>query len=396
MFVYVPEQVRACLLQNDERFGVEVLNQLNGAIADSLLQSGDVWLHNFLIPDSSDVFKFRQENLLLRVLRFMSGNPNIEDSHIDNMLEMVKDRGSAIFEKRFKDDILSRMTKEHLSYRNHLGQLGSHLNILSGDDIRLRLGQFTKRVEDFCSLEFAAAEKYFVVVYGSYAYGMAKPSSDLDILFVAAQREQSKERLKRIITFVQDLHRSFGMRLDNEIPYENKVLLSYDFFLRACQGEGMICAKNGHGVKWDIPAIRKCPEYLASEKLLLRFFMGMMANPTLLLAGDSSSYCAFKKCATKNLVRAVTKTQSLLNQDTFIPIGDLIKAFCRSKTNETGDFYLGFTHVEPFVSHLRAMLEDCLPEMGAECSPSPTGQNYYNLVNLTDQPPDVISNGEYE
>ena len=74
--------------------------------------------------------------------------------------------------------------------------------IMSADEIQSRLDKFADRVDAFASTEFDGGQddKYFVVVYGSYAYGMAKPSSDLDIMFVA--QKVNTERRQRVTDFV--------------------------------------------------------------------------------------------------------------------------------------------------------------------------------------------------
>ena len=97
IFMYVPHELSA-LLKSEENRAVEIINQLNGSIADVLLQRGDVWLHTFLLPDSSDIFQFKAKGRMLRVLRFNSGNPNITERHIDIMLNMVKTHGKSILE----------------------------------------------------------------------------------------------------------------------------------------------------------------------------------------------------------------------------------------------------------------------------------------------------------
>ena len=83
MFMYRPEGIR----WNKE--SVNKLNLLNSTIQNELLSTGKIWLHNFNIPDLSNVFALGKE-LIVRPLRFMSGNPNIEISHLEVMLDEVE------------------------------------------------------------------------------------------------------------------------------------------------------------------------------------------------------------------------------------------------------------------------------------------------------------------
>lgn len=71
---------------------LEALNWCNSEIQKKLLDSGKVWLHNFNIPDLSNIFGLNKE-ITLRPLRFMSGNPTLNEEHLDKMLDSVEKCG---------------------------------------------------------------------------------------------------------------------------------------------------------------------------------------------------------------------------------------------------------------------------------------------------------------
>lgn len=91
IFMYKPKELRP-----QAPDFIALLNALNTDIQQSLLKEGEIWLHNFQIPDSSNALGLGQA-VLLRPLRFMSGNPILVESHLDHMLQKVRDHGKALF-----------------------------------------------------------------------------------------------------------------------------------------------------------------------------------------------------------------------------------------------------------------------------------------------------------
>jgi hypothetical protein len=356
---------------------INILNAVNETIQKKLLATGEIWLHTFNIPDLSNIFGYGIK-LMLRPLRFMSGNPILEKKHINIMLEKICEYGAMELVRLYSEiklnvtaGILSEKEKNNsiklilennfsmerpvvkdFSLRNNLGAVNDSY-FLSWRELCTRTTEIMLAIRRFCSVEFHdSKESYFVMIYGSYAYKLVKPSSDLDIVFFT--NSYSKERRDRIIAFIKQLHIRYGMELDNEIPYENKSLISYEFLLKACQGDGII--KDG---QWDIPEIEKNKQYLSSKELLLRFFMGVMMNPNILVAGNTTIYNAYRDMATRNLIRAVI----YLNKRFHVSSVSLAKDFCVSTRGEFGDYYLGFSHTEPFISYLVQHLEQTLNQM---------------------------------
>lgn len=229
-----------------------------------------------------------------------------------------------------------------------------------------RLSELTRSLRRFCNVEFNRLdEQFYVLIYGSYAYGMAQPSSDLDIVFVAD--ESMPGRRDRIKQFILSLHERYGLRKDNEIPYDKKVLFSFTFMEKACAGEGIYC-----NAQWGFPPIIKDKDYLSSDALLFRFAQGMLANPHLFLDGDHLLYSAHRKCATFNLIKAIL-SQHKIKQISAI---GLLEKFCIDTQGNTGDFYLGFSYREPFKSYLSEYLEAVLSSVKRPAAIGPNGAEY--------------------
>ena len=63
------------------------LNELNLALYERLLKEGKYYLHKFSLPDSKGVF---EKDVNLIPLRYMSGNDNITEEDINNMLDHIR------------------------------------------------------------------------------------------------------------------------------------------------------------------------------------------------------------------------------------------------------------------------------------------------------------------
>lgn len=70
----------------------EEINRLNVAIHNEVLKRGDYHLHQFSIPDRG----LFQKGASLSPLRFMSGNPNVTESNLDELIDYVRSIGHSI------------------------------------------------------------------------------------------------------------------------------------------------------------------------------------------------------------------------------------------------------------------------------------------------------------
>lgn len=66
---------------------IENLNRLNLLIYNKLLEEGEYYVHKFTIPDNKGIIK---KDAILVPLRYMSGNDNITEKNIDDLLEHIK------------------------------------------------------------------------------------------------------------------------------------------------------------------------------------------------------------------------------------------------------------------------------------------------------------------
>lgn len=71
---------------------VELLNRINKKIHEWIIEEGKFHLHQFSVPDSGVIKK----NEIVYPQRFMCGNPNTTEKHVDNMVEYVRKIGEKV------------------------------------------------------------------------------------------------------------------------------------------------------------------------------------------------------------------------------------------------------------------------------------------------------------
>jgi len=74
---------------------IDLLNQVNKKIHESIIKEGKFHLHQFSVPDSGVIKK----DEILYPQRFMCGNPNTTENDVDNMVEYVRKMGQKVVSK---------------------------------------------------------------------------------------------------------------------------------------------------------------------------------------------------------------------------------------------------------------------------------------------------------
>ncbi len=80
-----------------EEKSIENLNKLNKKIHSEMLKEGLYHVHQFSIPDNKGILK---KDEIVYPLRYMSGNPNIQEKDLDGMIEYVKKLGEKILNEQ--------------------------------------------------------------------------------------------------------------------------------------------------------------------------------------------------------------------------------------------------------------------------------------------------------
>lgn len=221
-----------------------------------------------------------------------------------------------------------------------------------------------KKIDSFLEQRFAGRD-YFAFVYGSYAHGMQRPESDLDIIICA--RKLKPGDISACVKFVMDFHKEHHLGLDFEIRHESKLAIDYRFLKEAAEGKGFL---NEAG-EFFIPPIIKTPEYLHSRSLLLRFFLDSLAHKHIFFSGDKSQYQKTRSFSVENLVRIILNAKKKRE----VALEELILDFIYNGT-DTGDFYLGFENKPHQKTYLENIFNSLLSDLARRQQLIKIGDNY--------------------
>lgn len=190
------------------------------------------------------------------------------------------------------------------------------------------------------------ARQYFAVAYGSSAYGAAHAKSDLDI-FIATESPNQHDRAV-LTDLIIEAHTSHNLGLDDEVPYENKLVVSFDDVAQAIALTPFPSTENGRFV----PPVVKSEEFLSSHPVRLRLLLNALTTPHLLIGGDEAIYAEFKAGAENAIVTLGTE----LSNSSSPSNEDILQVLLVGSRGESGEEYLGYKRD-------RAQIMDYLSEL---------------------------------
>lgn len=118
-----------------------------------------------------------------------------------------------------------------------------------------------------------------MVLYGSTVFGVK--TSDLDLCFFRKNTlpENEFEKLKK---FTHDFHVSNQLRIDEEIPYDNKLIYTYDY-IESTLVNPPFPFYNG---KFTIPKIQKNSDFLNSMHMRKRLLLNILTVKHIVMGKD--------------------------------------------------------------------------------------------------------------
>lgn len=182
------------------------------------------------------------------------------------------------------------------------------------------------------SAKYLNDKDHFVCVYGSYASGHYSDVSDIDI-FIAANNH-TKDDFENLRDFLIDLHVRHGLNLDDEVPYENKLMMSYDDLHNAVLLKPFIKHESGY----KVPPVEKKKEFLSSDEIRWRLVLNALTSPHVCVSGNKDMYESFRQGAERALIElaiGLSATNEPGHQDLF-------DVLVRGDQGEEGEMYLGY------------------------------------------------------
>lgn len=184
----------------------------------------------------------------------------------------------------------------------------------------------------FFSEKSFAYRDHFVCVYGSYASGHHTETSDVDV-FIAIETHDERD-FKGVCDFLIDLHTRHDLKMDDEVPYENKVLVSYDDVQHAIALDSFIKS----GEQYQVPPVKKEKVFLASLEIRWRLILNALTSPHECVYGNKELYTTFKTSAEKSIARLA---RGLVKNGESTP-KKLLAVLVSGTKGEEGEMYLGY------------------------------------------------------
>jgi|GEM_PF-3562435 len=215
-------------------------------------------------------------------------------------------------------------------------------NRLDAGEARRRLSVFKAELRAFAEERSGEWGPYFILVYGSYAYGVVHEGSDLNAMLVAEHPDGAcRAEFARLI---QGLHQRFGMPYRSGSVQESTLVVPLRFLRRACGGDGLWegnrprLGRRDAGSTGDI-----------ADGARLRFLAGTMLHRHVFVDGDVESYSACRERAADEVIRCLAAAAPARLSDETALMGALCELEGRS-----GPSHLGFLPEEPYLGHLAA------------------------------------------
>lgn len=173
---------------------------------------------------------------------------------------------------------------------------------------------------------------FFVCVYGSYVSGHYSETSDMDI-FIAVEKQNADDFGKVINYFIALCARN-NLKLDDEVPHKNKLIISYDDVQEALFLKPFI----KKGQRYHVPPVVKDRVFLESPEIRWRLILNALTSPHVCVCGDVKKYNIFKANAEKAIMQLAYGLS-----DAEVPTESEIIAVLLSGSNgEEGEMYLGY------------------------------------------------------
>lgn len=185
-----------------------------------------------------------------------------------------------------------------------------------------------------------------VIAYGSNCYGENK--SDLDVCVLV---NQSFDKESNMIEDTVQFSIENGIKIDEEIPYNNKLIFTYKEVDEILKDSPFI---NNDG-KYEIKDIVKTSEFLSSYEMHQRLLLNIFTTENNILCGKRSfvEYC--EKRAWKIILEAIYHTYGL---DFNVDENELLSLLYQNPvTHNDGEMYLGYkTNNERKMRYLKRQL----------------------------------------
>lgn len=171
-----------------------------------------------------------------------------------------------------------------------------------------------------------------LILYGSAVYGIN--NSDLDICYLS-NKKLSEKRFKALKDMTRKFHLDNGLKIDEEVPYDNKLVYSINM-IRNTFKEPPFPYINGNFV---INPILKSKNYLSSVEMSKRLLLNILTVHYNIVFGNEEQVKKFSEEAWNIIIRVVL-SYAKKNE---VTIEELVSLLYEDPySHATGELYLGY------------------------------------------------------
>ena len=196
-------------------------------------------------------------------------------------------------------------------------------------------------------------QSFFALIYWSFASWVNTKESDLDVVLSMPKMEE--KLFYRIKDFLVELHKKYNLYLDNEVPYEKKLLIPYPIFSDAAALSGLPFEKDGI----EVPKIIKTKEFLSSEQMRARLLFNILTVPTITFGTDMIKLGEFKKKAERFLILLWLH----LTKKNCSKIDDFLQSLLYWTDWRDGEMFLGYKNNLKVVEYLKNVFTSSIEEL---------------------------------
>lgn len=202
--------------------------------------------------------------------------------------------------------------------------------------------------------DYIRARNSFACVYGSAVTGQNTQHSDIDF-FVALENKGPAE-IAALVKFAEKFHQDRGLGIDEEVPYQNKVCVSFSEMHAAANLQGLALQDN----RILVPPVIKTNQFLSSVEVKLRLIFNALTVPHD-VSRETAEYISAREKSERSLfLLAVDLAERKgLNVD---KVSNLVDVLLADSDGIDGESYLGYKPSEPVIRRLEAILQNQLEQ----------------------------------
>ena len=196
-----------------------------------------------------------------------------------------------------------------------------------------------------------------LILYGSTVYGVN--TSDLDICYLS-DNELTEKRFERLKNLTRIFHLENGLRIDEEVPYDNKLVYSNDMIEKTFKEPPFPYVNN----KFVINPILKNKNYLSSLEMSKRLLLNILTVRNSVLFGDEEKVKEFSNRAWDTIIRVVL-SYAEIKEATISKLVNLL--YEDPYSHATGELYLGYKdNLQEKIDFLESSVADSMCRLEEE------------------------------